>query len=386
MSRTDELLNSLCNYTWSDPPRVISLFSGCGGLDLPFHLAGFDLVWANDYNKDACKTFERNISPKIHWGSIEDVDVASIPDADLIIGGFPCQDFSMIWKRPGLDGDRGNLYRYFLNFVKEKKPKAFVAENVKGLLSANGHRAIKKIIEDFEQATPGYLVKPKIYNFAEYGVPQFRERVILVGVRLDTEFNFVHPSPEFGPGRKYPYVSSGEALENVELVEANSEQMKIAPKTAERLKIIPAGGNFTDIPMDHPLYVKGMISHVYRKLDPKEPSTTIIAGGGGGTWGYHHTEPRALTNRERARIQSFPDNFIFEGTFTEIRRQIGNAVPPAGVVKLVQALIPLFQGNYDRINLLELDEKLKAMPIAKRLKLSQSEADETPSQLPLFHF
>jgi DNA (cytosine-5)-methyltransferase 1 len=376
--RPDQKLGTLQKYSWEKPPKFISLFSGCGGLDLPFHLAGFELVWANDHDKFSCQTFSKNISSNIYCGSIEEVDITSIPDADLIIGGFPCQDFSVIWKQPGLNGNRGNLYKYFLNFVKEKKPKAFIAENVKGLLSANDHKAIKQIISDFEEAFPGYIVKPKIYNFAEYGVPQFRQRVILVGIRLDTGFNFIHPSPDYGPGRKFPFVSSRTALADVDKVKANSEYMNISPTTIERLKLIPPGGNFTSIPKDNPLYVKGLISHVYRRLDPDQPSSTIIAGGGGGTWGYHYDEPRALTNRERARLQSFPDEFSFEGSFTEVRRQIGNAVPPFGVVKIVESLIPLFTGNYDKVDLYEIDEKLKNLPITERLRISQTEAVETP--------
>ncbi len=374
------LIDSLKGNKWEVEPRLISLFSGCGGMDLPFHDAGFECVWAIDSNRDACLTFKKNIADVIVHGNIEDVDIKLVPQADIIIGGFPCQDFSMIWKRPGLEGIRGNLYTYFLAFVKEKQPKAFIAENVKGLLSANNHKAIERIIADFENIAPGYLVKPKVYNFAEYGIPQFRERLIIVGVRMDTGFNFIHPKPEYGPGRRYPYVTAGEALKDVEKVPHNGEFMKIAPKTVQLLKLIPPGGNFTDIPKSNPLYVKGMISHVYRRINPDEPSTTIIAAGGGGTWGYHYPEPRALTNRERARLQSFPDDFIFEGSFTEIRRQIGNAVPPQGLIPIVEALLPLFSGTYDKSDLYALDSKLRRMPIQQRLKFAAGENGNEPIQ------
>lgn len=367
-----EALKAYAN-AWKQNPKHISLFSGCGGLDLPFHLAGFDTVWANDFNPDACATFKRNIADTIHCGSIEDVDIRSLPDADIITGGFPCQDFSIVWKRPGLEGTRGNLYTYFLEFIKEKQPKAFIAENVKGLLSANNHRAIKQIISDFESIAPGYLVKPKLYNFAEYGVPQFRERVLIVGIRLDTGFNFVHPKPEYGLGREKPYFTSGEALNGMDKNLPNNERQNIKPKTAEFLEQIPSGGNFTNVPKDHPLYVKGMISHVYRRIDPSKPSTTIIAAGGGGTWGYHYPEPRPLTNRERARLQTFPDDFVFEGTITEVRRQIGNAVPPLGVVPVLKSLIPLFIGDYQREDLKLQSDYLSSLSIKERLKLSANE-------------
>ncbi|MDR1763626.1 MAG: DNA cytosine methyltransferase [Dysgonamonadaceae bacterium] len=355
-----------------EKPKIISLFSGCGGLDLGFHNQGYETVWANDFAHWACETFKRNFGDIIVEKDIEKIDPyndKSIPDCDLILGGFPCQDFSMIWKQPGLKGERGNLYKSFLRFVDAKKPKAFVAENVKGILTANDKKAIQQIIQDFDKIEPGYLVIPKLYKFAEYGVPQFRERVLIVGIRVDTGFGFEHPKPTHGIEGSKPYVTTGEALQGVENVPYNNELMKISDKTREMLKLIPEGGNFTDIPKDNPLYVKGLISHVYRRLKLNEPSKTIIAAGGGGTWGYHFPEPRALTNRERARIQSFPDSFIFEGSTTEVRRQIGNAVPPLGVEELAKTLLPLFLGNYEKYDLQQVRKELIEMPFAKRLAM-----------------
>ena len=288
-------------------PELISLFSGCGGLDLGFHLEGYDTIWANDFSEWACASFRNYFGDVIREGDITQINPytdKTIPSSDLILGGFPCQDFSVIWKQPGLDGKRGGLYRHFLEFVDAKKPKAFVAENVKGLLTANKRMAIETIIKDFEAIEPGYVVKPHLYNFADYGVPQLRERVLIVGIRVDTGFDFKHPLPTHGDGRAKPYVTAGEALAGASEVEYNNEHIKCADKTRRMLELIPAGGNFTDIPKDHPLYVKGMISHVYRRIHPDEPSKTIIAAGGGGTWGYHYPEPRPLTNRERARLQS----------------------------------------------------------------------------------
>ncbi len=377
------LLQNLNSIQSKKKPQVISLFSGCGGLDLSLHKAGFETVWANDSNKYACMTFAHNIADVIVNEKIEDIDIQAVPSADLITGGFPCQDFSMIWKRPGLEGTRGNLYTYFLSFIKEKQPKAFIAENVKGLLSANNYQAIQRIISDFENIPPGYIVKPLLYNFADYGVPQFRQRVILVGIRKDTGFNFIHPQPQYGTNRKYPYRTAGEALKDVEQVPYNNEHMKIQPRTVEILKRIKPGGNFTDIPKDSPYYVKGMISHVYRRIDPNKPSATIIAAGGGGTWGYHYPEPRPLTNRERARLQTFPDDFVFEGSITEVRRQIGNAVPPEGIVSLVEALIPLFTGEYFPVDLYQMSKKLQMMSIPERLNLAKSEASQELFKLTL---
>ena len=257
--------------------------------------------------------------------------------------------------------------RHFAEFVDAKKPVAFVAENVKGLITANGGKAIDTIIRDFESISPGYIVKPHLYNFAEYGVPQYRERVLFVGIRIDTGFDFVHPLPSHGPRGALPYVTAGEALAGVEAIPTNNEHINIKEKTKKILELIPEGGNFTDIPRDSPLYVKGMISHVYRRIKRDEPAKTIIAAGGGGTWGYHYPEPRPLTNRERARLQSFPDDFIFEGTVTEVRRQIGNAVPPAGVRAVARRLLPLFTGKYHPVDLLPEYEKMKLMTVRERL-------------------
>lgn len=357
-------------------PTVVSVFSGCGGLDLGFHMEGYRTVWANDFAEWAVAAFKENLGNVIHYGDITKINPCSdktIPDCDLVLGGFPCQDFSVIWKQPGLNGKRGGLYRHFLEFVDAKKPKAFVAENVKGLLTANNHKAIDTIVRDFENIAPGYIVKPHLYNFAEYGVPQFRERLLIVGIRIDTGFDFKHPKPTHGPNGSLPYVTAGQALANVSLVPYNNEQIGCKERTRQILELIPEGGNFTDIPKDNPLYVKGMISHVYRRIHRNEPAKTIIAAGGGGTWGYHYPEPRPLTNRERARLQSFPDDFIFKGNITEVRRQIGNAVPPVGVRAVAKRLMPLFTGEFTPIDLQSQYEFLQTLTIKERLDIVTKE-------------
>lgn len=357
-------------------PTVVSIFSGCGGLDLGFHQEGYETIWANDFAEWAVESFRANFGDVIHLRDITKIDPytdKTIPECDVVLGGFPCQDFSIIWKQPGLNGTRGGLFRHFAEFVDAKKPKAFIAENVKGLLTANDGRAIDTIIKDFESIAPGYLVKPHLYNFAEYGVPQFRERVLFVGVRLDTGFNFIHPKPSHGPNADRPYFTAGEALVDVEKVPHNNELINIKEKTRQMLSLIPEGGNFTDIPKDHPLYVKGMISHVYRRIKLDEPAKTIIAAGGGGTWGYHYPEPRPLTNRERARLQSFPDDFVFKGSVTEVRRQIGNAVPPEGVRAVARRLMPLFTGDYTPVDLMPEYEKMKKMTVKERLEYVTAE-------------
>lgn len=314
--------------------NVVTLFSGCGGLDLSFHQLGFNILWANDFDAKACETYALNIGDHVVFEDITKVDVSTIPDADLVLGGFPCQDFSMIWKREGIETERGNLYKNFVNVVADKQPKMFIAENVKGLLTANKGKAIETIINDFAATGKhGYEVKAHLVNFANYGAPQLRQRVLLIGVRKDLNKHFVMPPPTHTPEN---YLSSGEALKGVEKVPYNNEHQNIQPRTIEKLKLIPEGGNFSDIPRDSEHYVKGMISHVYRRLHRDKPSTTIIAAGGGGTWGYHYSEPRPLTNRERARLFGYPDDFKFVGTITEVRRQIGNSVPPQGMYPIAK--------------------------------------------------
>ncbi|MDD9318440.1 DNA cytosine methyltransferase, partial [Acinetobacter lactucae] len=241
----------------------------------------------------------------------------------------------------GVNTDRGNLYKNFVDLVAQKNPKVFVAENVKGILTANKKQAIQQIIEDFSNTGDvGYKTKAILVNFANYGVSQLRERVLIIGVRKDLNIEFEAPQPTHNCDN---YVSSKEALDGVENVAFNNEHQNIQPATVEKLKLIPPGGNFTDIPKDSPYYVKGMISHVYRRLHPDKPSTTIIAAGGGGTWGYHYEEPRPLTNRERARLFGYPDDFEFIGSITEVRRQIGNSVPPLGVLPFAKRIKELLE-------------------------------------------
>jgi DNA (cytosine-5)-methyltransferase 1 len=237
------MIDSNTPSTQSYKPKLLSLFSGCGGLDLGFKLAGYDVVWANDYDHWSCQTYAKNFGPHIVEGSIVDIDFNNTPDIDIITGGFPCQDFSMIWKRKGLETDRGNLYKHFVRAVKTKMPKVFVAENVKGLLTANNGKAIEQIAKDFAQL--GYKINFNLYNFADYGAPQLRERVLIVGVRHDIEYEFHKPEPVKTPEN---YVTAGEALKGVESVPFNNEHLNIKQKTREMLELIPEGGNFSSIP------------------------------------------------------------------------------------------------------------------------------------------
>lgn len=319
-------------------PSVMSLFSGCGGMDLGFEKAGFKIVWANDIDHWACETYRQNFKTPICEGDIENIDFNNLKDIDVVIGGFPCQDFSVLSKRKGINAKRGNLYKNFIRAVSNVKPKIFIAENVKGILSANKGNAIKIIIKDFSDL--GYNVHHKLYKFVEYGVPQTRERVLIIGIRKDLNFIYIPPEPTH---KGENYITVKEAFEGVEKVKHNQDYPEPAERTKMIISLIPEGKNYKEIPKNSPYYVKGLMSGIYKRVHRDKPSPTIIANGGGGTWGYHYSENRPLTNRERARLQTFPDDFIFKGTTALVRKQIGNAVPPKGIYPIAKQIYKFFE-------------------------------------------
>ncbi len=173
--------------------RVVSLFSGAGGMDLGFEKAGFDIVWANDFFKEAVESYKKNVSKNVVYGDITKIDSSEIPDdIDLVIGGFPCQGFSVANTKRSMKDERNFLYKEMLRIIKDKKPKFFVAENVKGLLSMEKGKVFEMIKKDFESI--GYKVDAKLLNAAEYGVPQARERLVIIGNRLGIENPFPTPT------------------------------------------------------------------------------------------------------------------------------------------------------------------------------------------------
>jgi len=334
--------------------KIISTFTGAGGLDIGFHgnfsylsnkyaRLKFSTKIALDINTDACKTLENNNKyfkyTQVLNKNIIDYDYKEIAnnDYDVLLGGFPCVTFSVVGKQAGIEDDiNGKLYERYANYVEHFKPKVFLAENVKGILSANKGEAIKIIKKRFENT--GYTLKIFLVNFADFGVPQLRERVLFIGVRNDIQIEFI--PPEFT--HKTQHKTSLDAFKKINEKCENHVFMKQLASTTEKLKAIPEGGNFKDLPKH--LAVKGLMSNIYRKLDRSKPAYTVIASGGGGTWTYHYEEPRALTNRERARLQGFPDDLKFKGSNTEIRRQIGNAVPPVGIYAFAERIQNVLDG------------------------------------------
>jgi DNA (cytosine-5)-methyltransferase 1 len=332
------------------PPAysAISMFAGCGGMDVGAEATGrVRVLWANDVDPAACATYRRNLGDRIEEGDIRDIEPPALP-CDILIAGPPCQDFSVLWLHEGARTARGNLYFETLRFLAAMKPAAFVLENVKGLLSANageawtliraGLKAPGRALGTGTGIYPRYDLSVSVVNFADLGVPQMRERLIVIGTRQDLALGSIDIGRPFA-GRHQTVEQALDLNPLPPFGEANHDLHEDTPDVTARLKLIAPGENYTAVPEGHPLAVKGLISHVYRRLHPDRPAYTVVAGGGGGSMGYHHREPRSITNRERARLQTFSDDFIFEGSIREIRSQVGNAVPPRAAELIVGAVV-----------------------------------------------
>jgi DNA (cytosine-5)-methyltransferase 1 len=338
------------------------LFSGPGGIAIGAELANKNISktsniqfahgWAVDYHEETVATYRRNVSGASNTSAICD-DVRNISakhlkkicKVDGFAYGFPCNDFSLVGEHKGIDGNFGPLYSYGIPILEEFNPKFFIAENVGGIRSANEGKTLLKILDDLSQAGKGYVITPHLYKFEEYGVPQARHRVILVGFRKDLNLTFLPPAPT----HLKKFKSCKEAIENPPIKDDadNHDLTKQHPRVVERLKHIKPGQNAwtADLPQELKLNVTGaQISQIYKRLDPEKPAYTITGSGGGGTHVYHWSENRALTNRERARLQTFPDSFVFEGNKEGVRRQIGMAVPPHGAKILFEAIAKTLSG------------------------------------------
>jgi DNA (cytosine-5)-methyltransferase 1 len=329
------------------------LFCGPGGMSLGVLQAKFkskgvvhEIVheWASDYDADSCETYRKNICPNspssVYCRDVKDLDIKSLSPIDILAFGFPCNDFSIVGETKGISGKFGMLYKYGVDVLDFHNPLAFVAENVSGIKGANGGKAWEKITNDLEKAGKGYDLNIHHYYFEEYGVPQMRHRYIIVGTRKDLQLNYRHPEPFTKQNPRTCF----QALNDPKIPSSASNNEIRPPKknVAERLSYIKAGDNAwsDDIPDHLRLNVKGArLSNIYRRMHPDLPAYTITGSGGGGTHGYHWEENRALTNRERARIQTFPDDFEFVGGLTSVRKQIGMAVPPQGAKIIFKSLL-----------------------------------------------
>jgi len=359
--------------------RVVSLFSGGGGLDLGFIGAGFEIVWAIDNEKNAAATYAKNIGQHIVCMDINDLDAATVPHCDVVIGGPPCQSFSLAGNRK-TDDLRGKLVWKYLEIIKTVKPKAFLFENVIGLLSAkncDGDKIFPMIKSAFEDL--GYTVSAEVVDASNFGVPQRRKRVIIVGTKGKTPFVF--PSPTHGElsTDKTPFVSVLDALNDLPnaAVDINAFVEYTKPASTEYQRMMRAesrgvtehfiptmseldkyiishvrpGGNYMDVPPDVPserirrLQKSGGHTTCYGRMREDAPSYTINTYFNRPNVGcnIHYSENRLITVREALRLQSFPDSFVLVSSNKQGRNLIvGNAVPPKLATVLANELKHLF--------------------------------------------
>jgi len=284
-------------------------------MDLGFRQAGHELVWANDIWKDAVETYKLNLGEHILCADISQIDPATIPDGDIVVGGFPCQGFSLANTKRSVADVRNFMYLEYRRIVAAKRPRFFVAENVKGILSLGAGRAFEQILRDFAEI--GYSVQHAVLNAADYGVPQRRERVVFLGRSKGEAFEPKFPPPKSHAPREVhelaglkKWVSIGEALVDVP-----------SPDGPHSLR----NHDYTK----YKLRFNGYLGH--RRIDPDMPSPTITARGddrGGVVIHHHPSNERRLSARETALLQTFPIDYKFFGTKTSIYRQVANAVPP----------------------------------------------------------
>ena len=338
--------------------KLGELFSGPGGFGLGATRAklqkagedwGFSHAWANDAHYDSCQTFIKNICPKtpeiVKCCRVEKLSFDELDPIDALTFGFPCNDFSNVGERKALNGKFGPLYSYGVRALEHFRPSCFVAENVTGLHHSHSGNALEQILRELEDAGDGYNVTAHLYKFEQYGVPQDRHRIIFVGIKNSLRKRFLVPAPnDLGE-----IVTAEEALTKppIPVDAANHKISELKPRVKERLTYIPPGKNawYEGIPKHLRLNVKGAwLSQIYKRLKPDAPAYTITGSGGGGTHVYHWKEHRALTNREKARLQTFPDSFVFEGRKDSVRRQIGMAVPPAASRIILRALLKTMAG------------------------------------------
>ena len=345
--------------------KVLSLFSGCGGLDWGFKKEGFKIVWANDSQKDCCETYSKNIGNEIVCKDINEIDIGILPNVDVIIGGPPCQAFSMVGKRDPSDSRAGLVWSYF-KIIKKIKPSFFIMENVLGIRSAktlSGEKVLTLLTEEFEKL--GYEIQIFNLNSADYGVPQLRKRIFILGNRIGMK-NIEPPQTTHSKEEKDQkrWVSSMEALSDLGeptqdgfsnyLEDPKNEFQKLMrsrnlskvsnhfiPYSSDTdkkiIKHVKQGGNYMDVPDDiatkRILYFKktGGRTTTYGRLHPKKPSYTINTYFDRPNVGcnIHYDKDRMITVREGLRLQSFPDDFeLASNSKRNYYSQVGNAVPP----------------------------------------------------------
>lgn len=343
--------------------NVVSLFSGCGGLDWGFKKEGFNIIWANDFIEDVCNSYRKNIGNHIVCKNILDVDIKTIPSADLLIGGPPCQGFSGIGKRDPED-ERSMLVWTFLDILEHVKPSVFLFENVVGIKSAktpDGNKVIDELTTAFGNL--GYLVNTFTLNSADYGVPQKRRRVFILGNNKFLDLGAPKKTHDESDSNYKKWVSSGEALGDLSPAsisgiveytkdpdnpflnfvrgECDKTDLHFIPKSSEKdmeiIRCVKPGGNYMDVPDE--IATKRILNFkktggrttTYGRLDPSKPAYTINTYFDRPNVGcnIHYEEDRLISIREGLRLQSFPDDFsLCSSTKRNYYLQVGNAVPP----------------------------------------------------------
>lgn len=366
----------------SSPPttyKMGELFCGPGGIALGAHNVADEIpgikiehAWANDYDPTTADTYRENTpgasEETVYVGDVRELDTDALPPIDGFAFGFPCNDFSLVGKQKGLDGTYGPLYSYGINVLKSHKPEWFVAENVSGLSGANEGLAFPYILREMQRA--GYTIVAHKYRFEEYGLPQARHRIIIVGLRNDVAAKgvaFKVPAPTTPEPSMMRTAKQAITEPPIPEWATNNEPTRQSEVVKQRLAYIKPGENAfnaTDMPEELRLNVRGAkLSQIYKRLDPNKPAYTVTGSGGGGTHIYHWEEPRALTNRERARLQTFPDWYKFIGSKENVRRQIGMAVPPDGAQVVFEALFKTLEGiSYESIEPnIDVEKRIQVM-------------------------
>ncbi len=331
--------------------NVVSMFSGCGGMDFGFKQAGYNILWANDVDQDACDTYEENIG-EIHRGDISKLEIPDFDDVDILASGFPCQPFSNAGSRKGTDDPRGQLYEYTFKFIEKLNPKVVVIENVRGLLSTKSARGklIDELVERLEKEH-GYHVSYRLLNLSHFGVPQKRIRVVLIAIK---NANYIeHIFPEVVDGLD---LSIEKTLKGITDKHPNQQElMKLNPQALRYGAMIPEGGSWKSLDYDvlperwkkiRDNMAKYHYPNFFRRYARNEIQGTITAAfkpENAGVW--HPTKNRIYSVREIARFQTFPDDFVFKGRNIKCKyQQIGNAVPPL-IAKLIGEQLKYYLNN-----------------------------------------
>lgn len=333
------------------PYTTVELFTGAGGTALGLENAGLRQIFNVEVDKDAIETLKTN---RPNWNvkheDISKVDFSGIK-ADIVEGGFPCQSFSYAGRGKGFEDTRGTLFFEFIRAIKSIKPKIVVGENVKGLIAHDKGQTLQTMISTLEEV--GYKVQYKVLRAQYLDVPQKRERVIILGVRKDLNIPFIFPK------EKNYTITLKEAFENI----PSSIGQEYSDKKKRVLKMVPPGGYWRDLPINvqkeymmKSYYLGGGKTGMARRLSWNEPSLTLTCSPSQKqTERCHPEETRPFTIREYARIQTFPDNWIFKGSISSQYKQIGNAVPVNMAYHIGKSLIAMLNGDFDTNTMIKVD-------------------------------